>query len=129
MTTSIVGFSPMEEALFRYKKILDSVQLLFSFCSDSIIVIYLVSPPHSLRSMAKDVLVELIELSKSVGGIALRHQILVLHQNGARFKVKRAYLDDGLLDLNIPYTLLIVPETASKSAPMNKPETAKEEQK
>ncbi len=44
------------------------------------------------------------------GGISLRHQILRLHKNGAKFPISKVYIDDGLLDPDVLYTLILLPE-------------------
>lgn len=44
------------------------------------------------------------------GGISLRHQSLKVHKNGAKFPISRAYIDDELLDPEIKYTLVLIPE-------------------
>jgi len=56
--------------------------------------------------------------SQKFGGISLRRQKLRVHKNGAKFPVSKAYIDDELLDPEITYTLILIPEVkiASKSA-------------
>ena len=49
--------------------------------------------------------------SRKFGGISLRRQILRVHKNGAKFPISKAYIDDELLDLNVSYTLILIPET------------------
>lgn len=51
----------------------------------------------------------ILEAHKS-GGISLRHQLLRVHKNGAKFPISKVYVDDGLLDPGIKYTLVLIPE-------------------
>ena len=44
------------------------------------------------------------------GGIGLRHQSLRVHKNGAKFPISKNYIDDELLDPEILYTLILIPE-------------------
>jgi len=53
---------------------------------------------------------KLILESRKFGGISLRRQILRLHKNGAKFPISKAYVDDELLDLDVSYTLILIPE-------------------
>jgi len=48
--------------------------------------------------------------SRKYGGISLRRQILRLHKNGAKFTISKAYIDDEVLDPNVSYTIIIIPE-------------------
>ncbi len=53
---------------------------------------------------------KLILESRKFGGIGLRRQTLRIHKNGAKFPISKAYVDDELLDLDISYTLILIPE-------------------
>ncbi len=44
------------------------------------------------------------------GGISLRHQSLRIHKNGAKFPISKVYIEDGLVDPEIKYTLVLIPE-------------------
>jgi hypothetical protein len=44
------------------------------------------------------------------GGIGLRRQSLRVHKNGAKFPISKTYIDDELLDPEIVYTLILIPE-------------------
>jgi len=48
--------------------------------------------------------------SQKYGGISLRRQKLRVHKNGAKFPISKAYIDDELLDPEISYTLILIPE-------------------
>lgn len=48
--------------------------------------------------------------SRKYGGLGLRRQVLRVHKNGAKFPVSKAYVDDEILDPNIKYTLILIPE-------------------
>jgi len=48
--------------------------------------------------------------SRKFGGISLRRQMLRVHKNGAKFPISKAYIDDELLDPNVSYTLILIPE-------------------
>ena len=48
--------------------------------------------------------------SRKFGGISLRRQVLRVHKNGAKFPISKAYVDDELLDLDVSYTLILIPE-------------------
>ena len=53
---------------------------------------------------------KLILESRKFGGISLRRQTLQVHKNGAKFPISKAYVDDELLDLDVSYTLILIPE-------------------
>ncbi|MFX0002040.1 MAG: hypothetical protein ACFE9C_12565 [Candidatus Hodarchaeota archaeon] len=44
------------------------------------------------------------------GGLSLRRQSLRVHKNGAKFPISKTYIDDELLDPEIVYTLILIPE-------------------
>lgn len=48
--------------------------------------------------------------ARRLGGLALRHQKLRVHKNGAKFTINKTYLDDGILSDAIPYTMILIPE-------------------
>ncbi len=54
--------------------------------------------------------IKIIFEAHKYGGISLRRQKLRIHKNGAKFPVSKTYIDDGLLDPNISYTLVLIPE-------------------
>jgi hypothetical protein len=53
---------------------------------------------------------KLIQEAQKYGSISLRHQILRVHKNGAKFPISKAYVDDELLDPEVSYTLILIPE-------------------
>jgi len=53
---------------------------------------------------------KLILEAQKYGGIGLRRQKLRVHKNGAKFPISKAYIDDELLDGEISYTLILIPE-------------------
>ncbi len=53
---------------------------------------------------------DLISEAQKFGGMGLRHQFLKVHKNGAKFTISKTYIDDGLLDPEIVYTLILIPE-------------------
>jgi len=53
---------------------------------------------------------KLIIEAQKYGGIGLRRQKLRVHKNGAKFPISKAYIDDELLDTEISYTLILIPE-------------------
>ena len=53
---------------------------------------------------------KLIIESQRYGSISLRRQKLRVHKNGAKFPISKAYIDDELLDPEISYTLILIPE-------------------
>ena len=53
---------------------------------------------------------KLILESRKFGGISLRRQTLQVHKNGAKFPISKAYVDDELLDLDVSYTMILIPE-------------------
>jgi len=53
---------------------------------------------------------KLIIESQKYGAISLRRQKLRVHKNGAKFPISKAYIDDELLDPEISYTLILIPE-------------------
>ncbi|NVM36767.1 MAG: hypothetical protein HWN81_14315 [Candidatus Lokiarchaeota archaeon] len=53
---------------------------------------------------------EIISEVQKFGGIGLRRQSLRVHKNGAKFPISKTYIDDELLDPEITYTLILVPE-------------------
>lgn len=62
----------------------------------------------------RDIIIE----AKKYGGITLRHQSLRVHKNGAKFPISKVYLDDEVLNPEIIYSLIIIPEAkiAAKSS-------------
>ena len=44
------------------------------------------------------------------GGVSLRRQSLRVHKNGAKFTISKTYIDDELLDPEMTYTLILIPE-------------------
>jgi hypothetical protein len=53
---------------------------------------------------------KLIREAQKYGSISLRNQILRVHKNGAKFPISKAYVDDELLDPEVSYTLILIPE-------------------
>lgn len=53
---------------------------------------------------------KIIQESRKFGSISLRRQILRVHKNGAKFPISKAYIDDELLDPEVSYTLILIPE-------------------
>ncbi|MFX0018571.1 MAG: hypothetical protein ACFFAK_01165 [Promethearchaeota archaeon] len=53
---------------------------------------------------------KIITDAKKYGGIGLRGQLLRVHKNGAKFTISKVYLEDKLINPEIPYTLILVPE-------------------
>ena len=53
---------------------------------------------------------KIIQESRKFGSISLRHQILRVHKNGAKFPISKSYVDDELLDPEVSYTLILIPE-------------------
>nr|MDO8114685.1 hypothetical protein [Candidatus Sigynarchaeota archaeon] len=53
--------------------------------------------------------------ARMYGGVAIPHTKLQVHQNGAKFPISKVYIDDELLDPNMFYTLIILPEGARLS--------------
>jgi len=53
---------------------------------------------------------KLIIESQKYGSISLRRQKLRVHKNGAKFPISKAYIDDELLNPEISYTLILIPE-------------------
>ena len=49
--------------------------------------------------------------SHKFGGVSLRRQVLRVHKNGAKFPISKAYIDDEILDPDVSYTLILIPET------------------
>ncbi len=60
---------------------------------------------------------KIISDAKKYGGIGLRGQLLRVHKNGAKFTISKVYLEDKLINPEVSYTLILVPEArvASKS--------------
>ncbi|MFX0025338.1 MAG: hypothetical protein ACFE8M_02910 [Candidatus Hermodarchaeota archaeon] len=60
---------------------------------------------------------KIISDAKKYGGIGLRGQLLRVHKNGAKFTINKVYLDDKLINPEVLYTLILIPEAkvASKS--------------
>jgi hypothetical protein len=52
----------------------------------------------------------IIQESRKYGSISLRRQELRVHKNGAKFPISKAYVDDELLDPEVSYTLILIPE-------------------
>jgi len=48
--------------------------------------------------------------AETFGGISIPHVNVQVHEDGARFPISKVYIEDGLLDPNVAYTLLILPE-------------------
>jgi hypothetical protein len=53
---------------------------------------------------------EIISEVQKFGGIGLRRQSLRVHKNGAKFPISKSYIDDELLDPEMIYTLILIPE-------------------
>lgn len=53
---------------------------------------------------------KLIYETRKFGGIGLRRQTLRVHKNGAKFPISKTYIEDELLDPEIEYTLVLIPE-------------------
>jgi hypothetical protein len=53
---------------------------------------------------------EIISNLQKFGAIGLRRQFLRVHKNGAKFPISKTYIDDELLDPQILYTLILLPE-------------------
>jgi hypothetical protein len=52
----------------------------------------------------------IISEMQKFGGIGLRRQSLRVHKNGAKFTISKTYIDDEILDPEIVYTLILIPE-------------------
>lgn len=63
-----------------------------------------------MEMMNEKVRKKMILEAHKFGGISLRHQLLRVHKNGAKFPISKVYVDDGLLDPGIKYTLVLIPE-------------------
>jgi hypothetical protein len=59
-----------------------------------------------LEKDRKDIISEV----QKFGGISLRRQSLRVHKNGAKFPISKTYIDDELLDPEMTYTLILIPE-------------------
>lgn len=44
------------------------------------------------------------------GGLGLRNQTLRVHKNGAKFPVSKTYIDDKVLNPDVKYTMILIPE-------------------
>lgn len=44
------------------------------------------------------------------GGIGLRRQSLRIHKNGAKFPISKNYIDDEVLNPDVNYTIILIPE-------------------
>jgi hypothetical protein len=53
---------------------------------------------------------DIISEVQKFGGIGLRRQTLRVHKNGAKFTISKTYIDDELLNSEISYTLILIPE-------------------
>ncbi len=53
---------------------------------------------------------EIISNLKKFGSLGLRRQSLRVHKNGAKFTISKTYIDDELIDPQILYTLILIPE-------------------
>jgi len=53
---------------------------------------------------------DIISEVQKYGGIGLRRQSLRVHKNGAKFPISKTYIDDELLDPEVVYTLILIPE-------------------
>ncbi|MHA2391463.1 MAG: hypothetical protein ACXAEX_05810 [Promethearchaeota archaeon] len=53
---------------------------------------------------------DIISEVQKFGGISLRRQSLRVHKNGAKFPISKTYIDDELLDPEMTYTLILIPE-------------------
>ena len=63
---------------------------------------------------------KLIIDSRKFGGLSLRRQKLRIHRNGAKFPISKVYIDDEVLDPDIQYTLVLIPEAyIAKKSSMN----------
>jgi hypothetical protein len=56
-----------------------------------------------------DTLESIEELKKS-GAIVFQHKNILLHKNGAKLPIARNYIEDGIIDKNRHYTVILVPE-------------------
>ncbi len=63
--------------------------------------------------MNNEIYKKLMQEARQLGGIALRHQTLKLHQNGAKFMISKSYVDDEILEVNMPYTMILIPESSA----------------
>ncbi len=52
----------------------------------------------------------LANIARKNGGIALRNQELKQHTNGVKFLINRSYISDKVLDPDLKYMLIIIPE-------------------
>lgn len=53
---------------------------------------------------------KMIQETRKFGSISLRRQVLRVHKNGAKFPISKAYVDDELLDPEVSYTIILIPE-------------------
>ena len=53
---------------------------------------------------------DIISNLQKFGAIGLRRQSLRVHKNGAKFPISKTYIDDELLDPEIVYTIILIPE-------------------
>ena len=60
----------------------------------------------------------ILEVQKC-GGIGLRRQELKVHKNGAKFTINKVYIDDGLIDPEVKYTMVLIPEPVGKVSKTN----------
>ena len=77
---------------------------LYSFCSYN---------HMRVKKMNNEIYKKLMQEARQLGGIALRHQTLKLHQNGAKFMISKSYVDDEILEVNMPYTMILIPESSA----------------
>ncbi|HMF32975.1 MAG TPA: hypothetical protein VKK79_16245 [Candidatus Lokiarchaeia archaeon] len=53
---------------------------------------------------------KLIMEARQLGGLAIPHLKLQVHQNGAKFPISRVYVEDEQLESNTYYTVIAIPE-------------------
>ena len=53
---------------------------------------------------------DIISEVQKYGGISLRRKSLRVHKNGAKFTISKTYIDDELVDPEMTYTLILIPE-------------------
>ena len=63
-----------------------------------------------MKMMSEKERKELISELYKFGGIGLRRQSLRVHKNGAKFPISKTYIDDELLDPEMGYTVILIPE-------------------
>ena len=53
---------------------------------------------------------EIIDEAKKANGLALRMQSIKVHSNGVKILLNKAYVDDGLINPNQKYIMILIPE-------------------